>query len=160
MAMSPQTYAMIASLVAGFAGNKFGGGSDKAAKSQEKQSEIQRKSLERLYAMSKDGTLDQNPEFFQIGNYGSNLMDVLHSMDFSTKREMDLLSQISGLVEGTGSFGTAQMQSNALSESALAEQLAPLIQDLLRGAGTKTTGIAGSLGEVSEASQAAWNEPY
>jgi hypothetical protein len=154
-------YQMIASLASGYLGQKFGGGDDKASKSQSKQSEIERKSMERLYAMSKDGSLDPNAPTFKIGNAGWNRDEIMGGTNFALAREMGLLKELAGLVEGTAGFGMGQDQVNAASEAALAEQLAPLIQELMKGAGTKQSpGIAGSLGEVSHGSQAAWNEPY
>jgi hypothetical protein len=148
MAMNPQMMAMLASMAASYAGKKYGGGDDAAAKSQNKQSDIEAKAMADLYAMTQDGSLSTNPPVFSnVG--GSNMNEVMAGIDFSQFRNTDLLKSIAGLIEGTGSFGSQQMQTNAASESALAEQLAPLIQELMKQASTKMSGMGGGGGSVS-----------
>ena len=156
MAMSPQMMQMLAGLAASYAGNKYGGGASGAEDSANRQSGIEGDAVAQLYAMTQDGSLQNNPAIFSNQGGGHNINEVMGSIDFGQFRETDLLKSIAGLID-TGSFGGQQMQSNAASEAALAEQLAPLIQELLKSASTKkTTTITGP----TEASQAAWNEPY
>jgi hypothetical protein len=133
-------------MAASYAGKKWGGGDDSAAKSQGKQSDIEAKAMADLYAMTQDGSLGSNPAIFSNQGGGHNINEVMGSIDWTQKRTSDMLAKIAGLVEGTAGFGAAQMETNAASEAALAEQLAPLIQELMKQAGTKMSGMGGGGG--------------
>ena len=96
-----------------------------------------------LYALTQNGGLDTNPPVFSNEGGGHNINEMMAGIDFSQFRNTDLLKEIAGLIEGTAGFGASQMETNAASESALAEQLAPLIQELMKQAGTKMSGMGG-----------------